>query len=267
MKNLLTIATFTFSFLSYSSQATIVEFQTSHGNFKVNLHDETTPKTVENFLNYVNNGSFDNTIIHRTVDDFVVQGGGAKFEGTLPPTWIDVNSTITNEPVYSNVAGTISMAKQSGKIDSATSQWFINTKNNASVLDAIDIYGGGAYAVFGEVIDDGMDVVNAIAAVPRCDTRHSGFRELPMPDYSSAQCFDASVIPSVENFVTVYSVVIFDSTVNSASSLSPVKNTLYKPVTQQPDSNNDKGTGGSWSIFAMLVLCSLTLFKRLTLSK
>lgn len=258
MNKTLSALTLALGLVSAASQATIVEFQTSHGNFKINLYDEGTPKTVENFLSYVTEGKYDNTIIHRTVDDFVIQGGGAKFEGALPPKWIETTGTIINEPVYSNVKATISMAKQGGKINSASSQWFINLKNNASVLDPVDPYGGGAYAVFGEVIEDGMDIVNAIAEVERCDTKLSGFRELPMPDYKDS-CGDTSAVPGQENFVTVYNVVIYDSTVNTAAELSPTKNTLYKAV---PDKPKSSGGGGSFT-WATLLLCALPLaFRR-----
>ncbi|WP_286232823.1 peptidylprolyl isomerase [Thalassotalea sediminis] len=258
MKKYLTPLVLTLGLSAASAQATIVEFQTSHGNFKVNLHDETTPKTVENFLNYVTEGKYDNTIIHRTVDDFVIQGGGAKFEGELPPEWIETNGTIENEPAYSNVKATISMAKQSGRINSASSQWFINLKDNSSTLDPVDVYGGGAYAVFGEVIEDGMNVVNAIAEVPRCDTGHGGFRELPMPDYED-QCGDADAVPGQENFVNIYQVVIYDATVSTDADLTSTKNTLYEKSLEQPKSSGS--SGGSFSWFALL-LCAFPLVFR-----
>jgi len=243
---------------SLTAHATIVEFETSLGNFKVNLHDENTPITVQNFLSYVNDGSYDNTIIHRTVENFVVQGGGAKFEGTLPPTWIETKGEITNEPVYSNVTATISMAKRGGQINSATSQWFINLKDNSTALDPVDSIGGGAYAVFGEVIEDGMSVVNAIADVPRCDTGHGGFAEVPMPNYTTEQCADSSHVPGQENFVTIYSVTIVNSASNTADSLSPVANTLYvEPTTPPPSGGDNSSSGGSmaWlSLSALLLL-------------
>ncbi|GLX77178.1 hypothetical protein tinsulaeT_05180 [Thalassotalea insulae] len=253
MKKLLSPLLLAAAFNSTNALATIVEFQTSHGNFKVNLHDETTPKTVNNFLNYLNAGKYNNSIIHRTVDDFVIQGGGAKFEGTLPPTWLETENPIDNEPVYSNVAATISMAKQSGKINSATSQWFINTKNNASVLDPVDPYGGGAYAVFGEVIEDGMDVVNAIAEIPRCNTGYDGFKELPMPDYQD-QCGDASAVPGQENFVTIYQVVIYDNTTKTDDNLSSIKNTLYKTSVDKADNNSSSGGSITWLALILLAL-------------
>ncbi len=249
MKPTLLSALIAGSLFSAISQATIVEFQTSQGNFKVNLHDQTTPQTVDNFLTYVNEGRYDNTIIHRTVDNFVIQGGGAEFEGQMPPTWIATNDPIENEPVYSNVRGTISMAKQGGAINSATSQWFINLTNNASSLDPIDIYGGGAYAVFGEVIDDGMGVVDAIAGVARCETPYAGFQELPMINYSD-YCDDTSAVPSQENFVTVYSVTVYDDTVVTDTDLASVPNTRYN---QSPGGNSVSGGGSMFWLFGSLL--------------
>jgi len=261
MKKVLIPSLLALGLSSAPTQATIVEFQTSHGNFKVNLHDETTPKTVENFLKYVTDGDYDNTIIHRTVDDFVVQGGGAMFEGTMPPTWIDTDASITNEPVYSNVEGTISMAKKGGQINSATSQWFINTQNNATTLDPIDVFGGGAYAVFGEVIEDGMEVVKAIEAIERCNTGYAGFQELPMPDYQD-YCSDQNAVPGAENFVTIYQVVIVDDTTVTDGDLASVKNTLYKEPSVEPPKNDDGG-GGSLSWLTMGLL-GLLLRKKLS---
>ncbi|MDG1751878.1 MAG: peptidylprolyl isomerase [Thalassotalea sp.] len=257
LRKLITPALCALSLVGFTTQATIVEFQTSHGDFKVNLHDETTPITVENFLKYVTEGRYDNTIVHRTVDDFVIQGGGAKFEGTLPPTWIDADPSITNEPIYSNVTATISMAK-GANINSATSQWFINTKNNASSLDP---YNRGGFTAFGEVIEDGMTVVNAIAEVERCNTGYQGFTELPMPDYTE-QCADTSAVPGEENFVTIYSVTIFDSTVSTDGSLASVKNTLYsEPVTGEPDSGSGSG-GGSMAWYSLFLIGLISTFRR-----
>ena len=95
---------------SASASATIVEFTTSHGNFKVNLHDETTPETVNNFLTYVNEGDYNNTIIHRTVDNFIVQGGGYDQNYSVKK----VNGDIVNESGngLKNDKGTIAMAKE-----------------------------------------------------------------------------------------------------------------------------------------------------------
>ena len=243
------------SLFASSSYATIVEFQTSLGNFKVNLHDQTTPQTVENFLSYVNEGDYDNTIIHRTVNNFIVQGGGARFEGQLPPTWIETRGPIANEPVYSNVTATIAMAKLPGNVNSATSQWFINLRNNTYDLDPIDFQGGGAFTVFGEVIEDGMDVVNAIANVERCNIDDGAFKALPMPNYSDF-CGDSSAVPSQENFVTINTVAVYDSTVVTNGDLASVPNTLY-----QSSTGSGPSSGGS-THWMLLLLAALSFAVR-----
>jgi peptidyl-prolyl cis-trans isomerase A (cyclophilin A) len=259
------IAALTFASLSVS--ATIVEFTVSNGTsietFKVNLHDETTPVTVANFLQYVNDGDYNNTIIHRTVDNFVVQGGGAKFEGTLPPTFFTTRPAIQNEPVFSNVMGTISMAKGNA-VDSATSQWFINLSNNSGGSSQLDVANGG-FTVFGEIIENGMTTINTIASVPRCDTSpgvKNGFNELPMPDYSAIDCTN-KLVPGVENFVTVTSIDIIDPTVNSANSLTPVKNTslpVTPPVTPTPPKASSGGGSIAWFGLAFTALVSIRRF-------
>jgi peptidyl-prolyl cis-trans isomerase A (cyclophilin A) len=218
---------------SFSSHATIVEFETSQGNFKINLHDQTTPETVENFLKYINDGDYNNTVIHRLVSGFIVQAGGKKFDGNFPLTSIDVDNSIQNEPIYSNVRGTIAMAKQPNNPNSATSQWFVNYKDNSANLDVQN----GGFTVFGEVIE-GMDNLDNLASLYNC-------QEIPMPGYTNEQCTDSSFVPGVENFVTISNVSITDSAVVTDASLASVKNTLI---------NKD---GGSLSYF---VLCALALF-------
>ena len=97
--------------LPKNSDATIVEFQTVMGTFEVNLYDNATPATVANFLTYLNSGAYTNAVYHRSVPGFVVQGGGFAYNGALPLDVIPANPSVSNEPVYSNVRGTISMAK------------------------------------------------------------------------------------------------------------------------------------------------------------
>jgi len=117
--------------LSAEASATIVRFTTPIGNFDVNLYDKKTPATVANFLAYVKGGSYNNVVMHRSVSGFVVQGGGYTFTGALPFSTITEKAAVTNEPVYSNIRGTIAMAKLSGNANSATSQWFINVATTA----------------------------------------------------------------------------------------------------------------------------------------
>lgn len=228
---------------SWSSQATIVEFETSHGNFKVNLHDKTTPKTVENFLKYVTDGDYNNTVVHRLIPNFIMQGGGYSFEGSLPLTPIPTDSSVINEPVYSSVKGTIAMAKKASGPNSATSQWFINYKDNSANLDVQN----GGFTVFGEVIE-GMENIDQMALLPIC-------KDIPMPEFTNKKCADSNFVPGVENFVTIYSVTISDDTAITDANLASVKNTLINKEKTSSDS------GGSLSIIALFAL-SLFGFRR-----
>ena len=222
---------------SASASATIVEFTTSHGNFTVNLHDETTPITVNNFLKYINDGDYNNTVVHRVVPDFVIQAGGFEFTGTLPLNPIATDSTIQNEPVYSNVRGTIAMAKVNGNENSATSQWFVNLVDNSAGAPALDSTNGG-FTVFGEIIE-GMDNIDAISALSLCGST-------PMPNYTAEQCSDSTFVPGNENFVTIETVTIIDGTVNTDDSLAGVKNTsvpVTTPTTPTTPTSNGSGSG------------------------
>ncbi|WP_448550474.1 peptidylprolyl isomerase [Thalassotalea fusca] len=242
LKKLLTLSLF----VPTVSFATIVEFQTSHGNFQVNLHDQTTPKTVENFLKYVTNDRYDETIVHRVVPNFVVQGGGHYFDGENIKN-IETYASVANEPVYSNVKGTIAMAKLSNLPHSATSQWFVNTTNNTE----LDTSNGG-FTVFGEVIE-GMDVIEAIDKLPLCGS-------IPMPNYSSTQCSSGEK-PGATNFVNIYDVIIIDDAVNTADSLSPVKNTAINAGGGETPDNSSGGGGGT--LWYLLGLATLTMSLRI----
>jgi cyclophilin family peptidyl-prolyl cis-trans isomerase len=122
------------------------------------------PLTVQNFINYVNGGDYTNSIIHRSVKNFIVQGGGFTSNN------LEVNAISTDPPVKnefsidrSNLRGTIAMAKQGGNPDSATSQWFFNLNNNAANLDNQN----GGFTVFGQVLSTtDLDVIDAIGALP-----------------------------------------------------------------------------------------------------
>jgi peptidyl-prolyl cis-trans isomerase A (cyclophilin A) len=141
------------------ANATVVEIRTSFGTIEVNLFDNETPKTVSNFLNYLDAGKYANNVVHRSIPGFVVQAGGFSFDGGFPIVRVDNDPAIENEPKLSNVRGTIAMAKGSNP-NSATSQWFFNTANNANSLDVANNAGG--FTVFGQVLGDGMDVVDQI---------------------------------------------------------------------------------------------------------
>lgn len=141
---------------------TIVRVTTSFGEFSIELFDDIAPVTVANFLVYVNSGRYDGTVIHRSEFNFVIQGGWLSFnEQAYSFDIVDTDPNIVNEFNISNTRGTLAMAKVDGDPDSANSQWFINLADN-SFLDASN----GGFTVFARVIEDGMTVVDAIAALP-----------------------------------------------------------------------------------------------------
>jgi len=137
----------------------IVKLQTSMGDIVIELNRQAAPVTVRNFLGYVEAGFYDGTIFHRVIPGFMIQGGGFTDQMVEKIT----RAPIINEAKggLSNMRGTVAMAR-GPKPDSATSQFFINHRDN-DFLDYIDESKPG-YAVFGKVIE-GMDVVEAIAAV------------------------------------------------------------------------------------------------------
>lgn len=148
-----------------------VRVVTSKGPFVLQLRPDVAPKTVENFLEYARSGFYDNTVFHRVIPGFMIQGGGFTADLAQKPT----QEPVVNEakPTQKNLRGTIAMARTSAP-NSATSQFFINLVNNG-FLDA-GVRGAG-YAVFGKVIE-GMGVVDAIAGV---DTKNArGMADVPV---------------------------------------------------------------------------------------
>lgn len=187
----------------------IVSLNTTFGSLLFELFEDETPGTVENFLNYVNDGDYVNTFFHRSVPGFVIQGGG--FE-TTSNTFTDVSQfsaiptdgQIQNEPGISNVRGTIAMAKLGGQPDSATSQFFVNLDDNSTILDPVE---RDAFTVFGQVLD--MTVADRIADLPIDFSNASPYGELPVDDDDTLV-----VIESVEGVGTVHGVKFVDANLN-----------------------------------------------------
>ena len=136
-----------------------VKFVTTDGDFVVELYPDKAPKTVANFLQYVNDKHYDGTVFHRVIDGFMIQGGGMDANLNEKPTRAPISLEASNG--LKNDRGTIAMAR-TGNPNSATSQFFINVVNN-DMLNAPKPDGHG-YAVFGKVVK-GMDVVDKIRAV------------------------------------------------------------------------------------------------------
>jgi cyclophilin family peptidyl-prolyl cis-trans isomerase len=151
----------------------MIRFETSHGGFTVELFPKEAPVTVENFLKYVDDGFFDGTIFHRIVPGFVIQGGGLGADFANKKTRAPIGNEATNG--LKNTRGSLSMARTSD-INSATSQFFVNLKDNGFLDHGPRDYG---YAVFGRVTD-GMEVIEKIARVGT-GTR-KGYQDAPLED-------------------------------------------------------------------------------------
>jgi peptidyl-prolyl cis-trans isomerase A (cyclophilin A) len=153
--------------------------ETSLGNICIELFDDIAPKTVENFLTYVRGGDYNGTFLHRSVQGFIIQGGGYFYLGGTTVSEVPKDAPVQNEFNRSNLRGTIAMAKLGSDPNSATSEWFINLADNSANLDNQN----GGFTVFGQVVGNGMAVVDAIEArTPRNLSASLGgaFTDVPM---------------------------------------------------------------------------------------
>jgi len=153
-----------------AAQAQVVTIQTSKGDIEVELDARAAPVTVANFLEYVKAGFYTDTVFHRVIKGFMIQGGGMTADMTKKPNRAPIKLESMNG--LQNLRGTIAMARTNVP-DSATSQFFINHVDNAMLNGKGP---GTGYAVFGKVVT-GMEVVDAIAAVPT--TSRAGHRDVP----------------------------------------------------------------------------------------
>jgi cyclophilin family peptidyl-prolyl cis-trans isomerase len=149
----------------------MITITTNHGDIGVELFEEKAPISCENFRQYVTDGHFDGTIFHRVIPNFMIQGGGMDENMAAKPTRAPIKNEADNGE--SNVRGTLAMAR-TGVVDSATSQFFINLRDNDFLNHGTRDFG---YAVFGRVAS-GMDVVDTIAGVATGNT--GGHQDVPV---------------------------------------------------------------------------------------
>ena len=209
----------------FLAEGTVVRFDTSLGNVDVVLYDQDAPKTVAAFLNDLER--YDGSIIHRNVNDFIVQGGGFDVSGTTvqdvssfpaPPNEFNVAT-----PLNSNLRGTLSTA-QNSNINSFSGEWFINTIDNDQTspvnnLDAVP------HTVFGKVIGTGMTVVDAINNTPVFNVSSlltgsgaSALTDVPLVNYT------VGTVPTSANFITVNNVTRLTPLPNSGNTFSVFEN-------------------------------------------
>ncbi len=150
-----------------------VQLTTSLGPITIQLDSENAPKTVENFVSYVESGHYDGTIFHRVIEDFMIQGGGMdadmKSKPTNPPVKNEANNGLKNE------YGTVAMARTSDP-HSASAQFFINTSDNGFLDFTAETQDGWGYCVFGKVVE-GIEIVNNIEEKPT--TTSNGHQDVP----------------------------------------------------------------------------------------
>jgi cyclophilin family peptidyl-prolyl cis-trans isomerase len=149
----------------------MITIKTSHGEIKAELFDEKAPISCQNFRQYIEDGFFNDTIFHRVIPNFMIQGGGMEHDMRQKPTRDPIKNEADNGE--SNRRGTLAMARTS-VVDSATAQFFINLRDNDFLDHGTRDFG---YAVFGQVVD-GMDVVDSIAAVKTGD--FGGHQDVPL---------------------------------------------------------------------------------------
>jgi len=151
-------------------EAILVILHTNMGDIKLELNKEKAPVTVENFVQYVNEGHYNGTIFHRVIGNFMIQGGGFDKGMQQKPTHATIKNEANNG--LKNDVGTIAMARTQDP-HSASAQFFINVTNNSFLNFSAENRQGWGYAVFGKVVE-GMDVVNNIKGVK---TATQGFHE------------------------------------------------------------------------------------------
>ena len=150
-----------------------VKLVTTKGDIVIELDEDKAPETVKNFLNYVNDGFYDGTIFHRVIPNFMIQGGGFNDQMMQKMTQDPIKNEADNG--LANDRGSIAMARTQDP-DSATAQFFINHRDNGFLNHTAPSIQGWGYCVFGKVTD-GMDVVDAIAAVST--TNRGGHSDVP----------------------------------------------------------------------------------------
>jgi peptidyl-prolyl cis-trans isomerase B (cyclophilin B) len=146
-----------------------VALQTNKGRIVIELYADKAPKTTRNFLDYVKSGFYNNTIFHRVIPGFMIQGGGFTMDQTEKPTKPPIKNEADN--MVQNQRGTLAMARTADP-DSASAQFFINLVNNGSLNHTANTPQGWGYTVFGNVVE-GMEVVDAIAQVKAAPGRIS----------------------------------------------------------------------------------------------
>lgn len=190
LKQLVWILSFFYTSSLFAANNSVATIETPVGTFQMELLTDEAPNTVQNFLNYLERGAYTGTFFHRVVRGFVVQGGGFSYDAESDTAIaITLDPPVANEFGVSNVRGTVAMAKTASGPDTATSQWFVNLADNSANLDNQN----GGFTVFARVIGDGMQVVDAIAALPLENLDNGTFSATPLINFTGTRNASAFV--------------------------------------------------------------------------
>lgn len=219
----------------------IAQIDTVRGKFNIELLATDAPKTVTNFLSYVNKGAYTATLFHRSVPGFVIQAGGYAFGGSnINP--IPQDAPVVNEFKVPNTRGTLAMAKLGSGPNTATNQWFVNLADNRANLDNQN----GGFTVFARVLGTGMSVPDNIAALPVFDAstalNDGAFTALPL----TTNTLNAQTLILVNSIkvIPVYPAADGDTSVLSFSVVNP-EPTIVTAAVAGSTLTLTPGTGGS----------------------
>ena len=208
------------------------------GDIEIELLEQDAPKTVANFLKYIESDRYDKSFIHRSIPGFIIQGGGFYFGDDSPYNRITTFEPVENEFKVSNTRGTVAMAKVSDQPDSATSQWFINIDDNSANLDGQN----GGFTVFARVVGNGMAIVDAINQLPRVNAG-GAFTDWPVIDYVGGGVVEDNLVFTAVSEKTDLAPFVMNAGLNDA---------WYNPLTD--------GQGFFITVFQELGVVSLAWF-------
>ena len=220
----------------------VAQIDTVRGKFNIELLASDAPKTVANFLSYVNKGAYTNTLFHRSVPNFIIQAGGFSLVGNSVPA-IPQDAPVQNEFKVSNTRGTLAMAKLGTGPNTATNQWFVNLADNRANLDNQN----GGFTVFARVLGTGMSVADNIASFPVYNASQidPAFTDLPLT--ANTATVDALIIVRTIKVIPVYPAAAGDTAVLSFSVINPDP-TIVTAAVAGPVLTLTPGTGGSVTV-------------------
>ena len=227
----------------------VARFHTDSGDIDVLLLQDVAPNNVLNFLAYVTQGFYDNSFIHRSISNFVIQGGGYKFvNGSVKP--IGQGPAVINEFHVSNTRGTLAMAKLPNDPNSATNQWFFNeSDSNAGGSNGLDTQDGG-FTVFGRIMSSSglttMDTIGALHTIDADGPSSTTFDNLPVVNYSGGTLTNSNLIHVI--WIKVVPQVVSVTRLNATTIRVQGRGTASTTYKLQSSATSANGSGFTTSV-------------------